>query len=175
MATTWDDQHRKARALRAVLARLEADAEVTSVPWNDETKTAFGDREALLQALHTTWLHRMLARLDQALELRTNGSATEVVTHAWQETARSAPGLRRLLDAYAADPALQRTHETERQLLAMAIGVSPSSLPDLSAPGPASPSPVTFRTGSTRCRRSHAARKRSRSRRAAALIGLARG
>jgi hypothetical protein len=132
MATTWDEQRRRARAVRSVLSRLESRVDVSTLPWDDDTKAAFEDPDALLQALHTTWMHRLLARLDQALELGTEGSAAEAVGQAWRDTARSAPGLRRLLDAYAAAPALERGQDTERRLLAMAAGVAPSSLSGLS-------------------------------------------
>ena len=132
MPTAWEDQHRRARALRHVLAQLEADPNSPTLPWDDESRNAFSDPDDLLQALHRTWLHRLLARVDQALEMGDQEEPADLVAQARLDASRHAPGLRRLLDAHAAAPALQRSLHTERRLLAMATFSPPATHADVS-------------------------------------------
>lgn len=118
MNTAWETYHRRATALREVVAALDAGAEL---PFGPSEQTVFDDRDDLLQALHDMWTRRVETRVDIALEMgvfpREQG-----VGRAWREVAAELPGVRRILDDYRDDPALRAHEQHEHRLLAVAAG-----------------------------------------------------
>jgi len=121
MSTAWDTYHRRADALTDVVAELDRTGR-TDLPWDDHLAATFRDRGDLLVALHDLWSRRLMGRLDLALELHDiPGSAT---AEAWAAVAAELPGVRRVLDAYADDPALARGRATELRAVALAAGVA---------------------------------------------------
>jgi hypothetical protein len=122
MSTAWDTYHRRARALRTAVDRIEASGGV-ELPSGDGLDGAFADRTDLLVALHDLWTRRLDARVEVALELDER-LPEESVTSAWQEVAAELPEVRRVLDRYQHDPALQRSQRHEYRLLAVAAGLA---------------------------------------------------
>lgn len=117
--TAWTAHHRRTDALRGVIAQLEVSRDL---PWDDELAAVFGDREGLLVALHDVWNRRLVARLDLARELHDIPQAS--VAEAWHAVARELAGVRRLLDAYDAHPALAAARQYELRSVAVAANVA---------------------------------------------------
>jgi hypothetical protein len=122
MNTAWDNYHRRARALRTAVDRIEASGGA-ELPYDDGVDGAFADRTDLLVALHDLWTRRLDARVEMALELDER-LPEESVTSAWQEVAAELPEVRRVLDRHQEEPALQRSQRHEYRLLAVAAGLA---------------------------------------------------
>ena len=121
-STTWTEQHRRAAALKDVVATIEANPG-NDLPWPDIAAETFRDKDDLLIALHDLWTRRLQARIDLALEI--DDSALDAsVGNAWHAVAAEMPGVRALLDRYADDPALRRPEDAEHRLVAVAAGLA---------------------------------------------------
>lgn len=114
----WETYHRRAAVLRDVVTRLDAGADL---PVGSTELAVFEDRDDLLRALHDVWTRRVETRVDIALEL-SHFSSEDGVARAWREVAGELPGIRRVLDEYADDPALHAHEQHEHRLLAVAAG-----------------------------------------------------
>lgn len=118
MSTAWENYHRRATALREIVARLDDGADLAFGPVEHQV---FTDRADLLRALHDLWTRRVETRVDIALELG-HHSREQGVARAWREVAAELPGVRRILDDHADDPALRAHEQHEHRLLAVAAG-----------------------------------------------------
>ncbi len=124
MSTAWDTLHRRSAAVRTVVEELDA-TRSTEPRWTDELAEVFASPDDLLIALHDVWSRRLIARVEMALELGED-LPSESIENAWFEVAAELPGVRRVLDAHAADEALIKHEQHEHRLLAIAAGmVSP--------------------------------------------------
>lgn len=110
----WQAHHRRAVALRDVVAGLERDGRLR---WDEEV---LGDRDDVLVALHDLWSRRLQARLDNALEL----DSDDAVDDAWRGAVASMPAVRRVLDQHAHLPSLVASERTEHRMLAVAAGLA---------------------------------------------------
>jgi hypothetical protein len=125
MSNAWDTLHRRAAAVRTVIEELD-ETGTTDPRWTDELAEVFASPDDLLVALHDVWSRRLIARVEMALELGEDLPA-ESIENAWFEVAADLPGVRRVLDAHAADEALAKHEQHEHRLLAIAAGmVSPA-------------------------------------------------
>lgn len=115
----WETHHRRTALLTEVVTDLDAGA---PLPWNDALADVFGDREALLVALHGTFSRRVLARVDLALELHDIPSAS--VAEAWHAVAAELPGTNRILTENADVPALAVPAAKLHRMVATAAGVA---------------------------------------------------
>ena len=122
MTTAWENYHRRAAMVRHILQRIEH-SPTGDLPWDAPIAAVFADREDLLIALHQVWSVRLAAQVELALETGSE-SVTESVARARRDLAYRFPGLRRLLDAYAGDPALVHCERVEHRLLAVAAGLA---------------------------------------------------
>jgi hypothetical protein len=122
MSIAWDTYHRRATALRGVIAELDRSGSST-LPWDDELAAVFDDPDDLLVALHDVWTRRLAGRVDLALEIDEHASA-ESVALAWREVADELAGVRRLLDRQADNPALRHSQRQEYRMLAVAAGAA---------------------------------------------------
>jgi hypothetical protein len=118
--TTSELLHHRSSALRRVVQVVEQGA---PLPWDAELAAAYGDRESLLVALHDHWSRQLLARIDVALELG-SGTPGESVALAWQSSVRDQPGVRRVLDAEAEEPALRAARRYLMASVAVAAGLA---------------------------------------------------
>jgi hypothetical protein len=120
MSIAWDTYHRRATALRGVVADLDRSGSST-LPWNDELAAVFEDPDDLLLASHDVWTRRLAGRVDLALEIDDHDSG-ESVALAWLEVADELSGVRRVLDRQADNPVLRHSWRQEHRLLAVAAG-----------------------------------------------------
>ena len=118
--TTTALLHHRSSTLRRVIRDLEAGADLA---WDADLAAAYGDRRSLLVALHDHWSRQLLARIDVALELG-DGSPQESVATAWSSVVRDQPGVRRVLDAASADPALKTARRSLLASVAVAAGLA---------------------------------------------------
>lgn len=63
---TWNETHRRWRALRAIEEQLAASPSA-ELPWNEEHALIFGDRAGLVAALRYRWRLTVDAQLDTHL------------------------------------------------------------------------------------------------------------
>jgi hypothetical protein len=126
---TWQEFHRQSQVLHAVIEHVERAGD-GRLPWEKVPAAAevFGTPEGLLLALHQRWEMMLDSRLDQALEYDTHHAPTTVV-QTWSRLAAEYPGLRRLLDNSATDPALVAASRQEYRLLAVAAGLATMAEP----------------------------------------------
>lgn len=116
MSKAWQRVHNRSAVLREVVTELEH-SRSDALPWNRTIAAVFADPSDLLVTLHGMWLRRLLTRLDMALEMGEDDLA-ESVAAARDQLASEMRGVRRALDRYADDPALERCITNERRLLA---------------------------------------------------------
>lgn len=88
---TWNETHRRWRALRAIEAHLASSA-TAELPWTDEYAELFGDRAGLLAALRYRWQLTANAQLDTHLP-------EQALEQQRQLLAQRARGVRRILAA----------------------------------------------------------------------------
>jgi len=100
---TWDAVHRRAEVLRDVVdeANLRRDGALpVDLPGVAET---FADDLALIAALQLRWHTRLAGRIERTL-VDQPADLESAVLSAWRRTAADLPGVRMVLDAYAAEP-----------------------------------------------------------------------
>jgi len=114
---TSEPRLRRSTLLRVVRA-VEDDA---TLPWNVELAAAYDDRDALLVALHDHWSRQLLSRIDVALELGADTPEASVAV-AWRSALRDQPGVHRLLEAEADNPALRAARRSLLAAVAVAAG-----------------------------------------------------
>lgn len=122
MSIAWDTYHRRATALRRVIADLDRSGSSTP-PWDDELAALFDSPDDLLVALHDLWSRRLAARVDLALEIDEHGPE-ESVALAWREVADELSGVRGVLDRHQDNPALRRSDRQEHRMLAVSAGLA---------------------------------------------------
>jgi hypothetical protein len=122
MSIAWDTYHRRATAVRRVIADLDRSGS-SELAWDDELAAAFDDPDDLLVALHDVWNRRLASRVDLALEIDEHESA-ESVALAWREVADELAGVRRVLDRQADNPVLCHSRCQEHRMLAVSAGVA---------------------------------------------------
>ncbi len=127
---TWKTFHSRGEILRAVEAvanqRLDG-----FLPMDLEgVRETFDDELDLLATLQLRWHTRLAGRLDHELS-RQPISLESAVISAWLATADDAPGVRRILDHYRAEPvdakmatAITKAVAKEHALLAVMAGLS---------------------------------------------------
>jgi glycine/D-amino acid oxidase-like deaminating enzyme len=116
----WASVHTRSAALREVVRLLD---DGQALPWDAATTAVFRDRDDLLQALHELWSRRLDGRIDLALETDDH-ELTESVARAWIETVDDLPGVRRVLDDHADEPALRQLERTQHRAVAVAAGLA---------------------------------------------------
>ncbi len=131
MTTAWENYHRRAAMMRRIQQRIEQ-SPTGDLPWDATIAQVFADREDLLIALHQVWSNRLAAQVELALETDCE-SVTESVVRARRDLGYRFPGLRRILDSYADDPALAHFERVEHRLLAVAAGLATLDDPMLEA------------------------------------------
>ncbi len=109
--------HHPATVLRVVRA-VEDGATITT---NGQLAAAYGGRDALLLALHEHWSRQLLSRIDVALELGAETPEASVAV-AWRSALRDQPGVHRLLEAEAGNPALRAARRSLLATVAVAAG-----------------------------------------------------
>ncbi|WP_028651187.1 hypothetical protein [Nocardioides halotolerans] len=110
---------RRSTLLRVVRA-VEDDG---ALPWDAELAAAYGDRDALLVALQDHWSRQLLSRIDVALELGAETPEASVAV-AWRSALRDQPGVHRLLDDEADNPALRAARRSLLASVAVAAGLA---------------------------------------------------
>ena len=118
--TAWDLVHTRTAALREIIAALDAGGDLR---WDDSASGLFADRDDLLQALHGVWSRRLQGRIDIALELDER-RLDESVAAAWVHTNADLPGVRRILDEHADEPALRQLERAQLRAIAVAAGLA---------------------------------------------------
>ncbi|WP_072807065.1 hypothetical protein [Rhodococcoides yunnanense] len=116
---SWDDFHRRNRALDAVLDHAYRTGQ-TSLPFEEVpgVSAAFGDRRGLLLALHAKWSRTLAAHLEYELfdDVRTTDRSSRYVAEvAWENAAAKQPTLRKLLDSNKFCSAGERWAATARE------------------------------------------------------------
>lgn len=117
-SAAWEAYHRRSRALRDIVTLLEESA--GRAPLVDPSGV-FTDEADLLRELHGLWTRRLMARVELAMDLGEDLPA-ESVARAWREMSADLPGVRRVLDAHAAHPALAHAQRHQNRMLALAAG-----------------------------------------------------
>jgi len=120
----WETFHRRAQLLHTVIEHIERTGG-SRLPWQDVPglTEVFDTPHQLVLALYQWWETTLGSRIDQALEQDSHHQPASVTT-AWAELARAYPGVRRVLDHSAADPALAEALHHEYRLLAVAAGLA---------------------------------------------------
>jgi hypothetical protein len=106
-----------------VLRVVRAVEDGAELPWDAELTACYGTRDALLVALHDHWSRQLLSRIDVALELGADTPEASVAV-AWRSALRDQPGVHRLLDAEAANPALRVSRRSLFAAVAVAAGLA---------------------------------------------------
>ena len=119
-SAAWSAVHTRSAALREIVRLLNAGREL---PWDAATAVVFRDRDDLLQGLHELWSRRLHGRIDLALETDDH-ELHESVARAWLETVDDLPGVRRVLDEHADEPALRQLERTQLRAIAVAAGLA---------------------------------------------------
>ena len=129
---TWDAYHRRDAALRSAIAVTDRRRD-GQLPFHevDAAYAGFDTPTDLLLAVQMRWhtrlaghVDRMLA--DQPMDLRS------AVIDAWRSATSDLPGVRVVLDAHKAEPALRTAQRKELAYLASAAGLA-----ELTDPGAA--------------------------------------
>lgn len=115
---SWARLHAQTASLREITAALD-----DGCPLPDTAAGAFTDRDDVLLALHGVWSRRLNGRIDVALETD-DAELSESVARAWLDTAGDLPGIRRTLDEYAEEPALEHGMRNEHRAVAVAAGLA---------------------------------------------------
>lgn len=130
---TWKSYHRRGEILRGVIATADARCDGVLPMDVDGVPETFGDELTLLGALQLRWHTRLAGRIERALMSQPLDLEAAVVA-AWQETAAEMPGIRAIIDRYAAAPssdAMARAMATatakEHVLLSVMAGRSSAS------------------------------------------------
>ena len=124
-SAAWSTVHSRSTALREIVRLLD---EGHDLPWDAATAVVFRDRDDLLQGLHELWSRRLHGRIDLALETDDH-ELDESVSRAWIETVDDLPGVRRVLDEHADEPALRQLERTQLRAVAVAAGLATFSDP----------------------------------------------
>jgi len=91
---TWTETHERYRIIREVVRAVEADPS-GALPWRDEYAEYFGNREGLVNALRSRWLHTCRAQI--------NSSMSEAeLKEAHRKLLRTHAAVLRVLDNYRA-------------------------------------------------------------------------
>jgi len=125
---TWKPFHHRGEILRSVIATADGRRD-GNLPMDVDGVTAtFGDELTLLAALQLKWHTRLAGHIERQLMTQPLGLERAVVT-AWGEAADELPGVRDILDHYAADPlddamanAMVKARGKEHTLLALMAG-----------------------------------------------------
>ena len=125
---TWNSYHRRGEVLRSLIDTANTRGDGILPMDVDGVAQTFEDDVAVLAALELRWHTRLAGQIErnlmtQPLDLQSN------VVLAWQQTAAALPGVRAILDHYAAHPETDEMAENlaaatvkERQLMAMMAG-----------------------------------------------------
>jgi hypothetical protein len=104
-----------------VLSVVRAIEDGATLPMDGELAAPYGGRDALLVALHDHWSRQLRSRIDVALELGA-GTPEASVALAWRSAVRDQPGVHRLLEAEAGNPALRASRRSLLSSVAVAAG-----------------------------------------------------
>ena len=127
---TWNSYHRRGEVLRSVIetANVRRDG-ILPMDVNGVAQT-FEDDIAVLAALELRWHTRLAGQIERNLMSQPMDLQSNVIL-AWQQTAVALPGVRAILDNYAARPEtaemadnLAASTVKEYQLVAMMAGMA---------------------------------------------------
>jgi len=107
--------------LPSTVLRVVRAVEDGTIPLDGELTAAYGGRDALLLALHAHWSRQLVSRIDVALELGAETPEASVAV-AWRSALRDQPGVHRLLEAEADNPALRAARRSLLATVAVAAG-----------------------------------------------------
>lgn len=137
MSGSWEQVHRRYELAEEVLRRLRRARRVEDVVerWLPHIDREFGDLGTFLQHVQRQWYSRLAVRVDMMLDpAGTDGDPRSM----WNSLCDDEPGMRRLLDTYAAHPALRHGDLLNSDLLRRATGFSVDELASRPAPAPRS-------------------------------------
>ncbi|GAA3143802.1 hypothetical protein GCM10010466_38550 [Planomonospora alba] len=105
---------RRRRSLAQTVLRDLAETGHTTVPswWEPEIHREFGGLDGFLAELSRQWWTACAAHLDALIELGAGDPE-----RAWADVAEQLPHLRRVLDAYAGEPALAEAERRHYEVL----------------------------------------------------------
>lgn len=107
---TWDAQHRREDALKAVTAWADTRRDGILPTHLPEVTAAFTDETELVSALVMRWHTRLNGRIER--ELMDQGTDPEdAVVMAWRKTATDLPGIRAILDRAGVAPPSEGVRE----------------------------------------------------------------
>lgn len=125
---TWNSYHHRGEVLRTVIETADARRDGILPMDVDGVAQTFEDDVALLAALELRWHTRLAGQIERNLMTQPMDLESNVIL-AWQQTAAAMPGVRAIVDHYAAHPAtpemadnLAAAATKEYQLLAMMAG-----------------------------------------------------
>jgi hypothetical protein len=129
MSETWERRHRRYRLVDDVLDDATRRGARAVFRQHDAIAAEYGDAGVggFLTDVQRRWHRAFEARLDVVLESGDADPAAAVAV-LWQTLARTLPGTRLVLDAYADHPALAGAEARHRARLRAATGVA---LPDI--------------------------------------------
>jgi hypothetical protein len=113
---TTETRHRS-----TILRVVRAIEDGATLAPDGELAATYGGRDALLVALHDHWSRQLLSRIDVALELGAETPEASVAV-AWRSAVRDQPGVHRLLEAEAGNPALRTSRRSLLSSVAVAAG-----------------------------------------------------
>jgi hypothetical protein len=127
---TWNAFHHRGDVLRTVIATADQRGDGILPLDVDGVAQTFENDLALLSALQLRWHTRLAGRIERTLMNQPLDLETAVIA-SWQQTAVELPGIRAIIDHYAAAPtsdamarALAISATKEHQLLAVMAGLA---------------------------------------------------
>jgi hypothetical protein len=129
------DHHVRESVLAAVVTAADRRLD-GSLPWSDvpDAERLFRTPDNLLSILQMRWHTHLAALIEEALDAEPLDLAQAVID-AWRKCAVDMPGVRRIFDAHADTPALQRAQRKDWELLASARGLAATEDPRVDAVG----------------------------------------
>lgn len=136
MSEAWQRVHRRYELAEEVLRRVPRARRVDDVigRWSPQIEREFGDLGTFLQHVQRQWYARLAVRLDVLLDPDGPDEDPRLV---WDRLCREEPAMRRLLDVYAAHPALRHGDQVNSDLVRRATGLTVTELAEAAmAPRP---------------------------------------
>lgn len=126
----WNSYHNRAAVLRDLVAQVEACGDGALPMDAPGVRACFRDELDVVGALQLRWHARLVAHIEAELHTEPRHLESAVVT-AWRSVAQELPGVRAVIDRYAAEPvdavmaeALATARSKEHALLALMSGLA---------------------------------------------------